>query len=236
MARIRLDGDVLTVPEGFMKRSSFSLDSLRLVYLIAATSGRWYVVASSQGMSYVDLDGLDRETWSGLADEVSAAIHGKGGASGVWFALADYEGASALIPLATLKRAGLDLIPALATTREARAQRRDAWLAGSPVVNLKGNLGASATLDRTGFRRGKKFIAWGDVGTVQTETNNGIRTDLLLLPHGSGGGIFNLRRFRYSLSWVPNRKKELYAAECYFWLQRAERPAATKTIGQALSQ
>ncbi|MFV2073180.1 MAG: hypothetical protein ACC742_11090 [Thermoanaerobaculales bacterium] len=87
---------------------------------------------------------------------------------------------------------------------------------------------------RKGFRC-KRFIAWSDVGSVQTETTNGMFTDLLLLPHGAGGGIFNLRRYRCSLRFIPGKKKELYAAEFFFWLQRAQPAAGTATIGQALS-
>lgn len=236
MARIRLESNVLTVPEGLLKRTSLALDSLRLVYLIATTSGRWYVVASSQGLSYIDLDGVDQGTLSGLADEISNTIHGKANPSGLWLALADYGNASALISLVALKQARLDPMPALAETRKARQQRRDAWLAGNPLVELKNNLGASARLNRTGFHRGKRFIAWHDVGSVQTETTNGILTDLMLLPHGSTGGMFNFRRLRYSLRLIPSKKKELYAAECFFWLQRKPQTTSTRTIGQALSQ
>ncbi len=235
MARIRLDGDVLTVPEGLIKRSSLSLGSLRLAYLIAATTGRWYVVASSQGLSYIDLDNLDDESYSALADEISSTIDGHGSPSGLWLALADYDGTSALIPLANLKRAKIDPMPALTATRDARRERRNAWLAGSPSVELKGNLGACARLDPDGFRRGKRFIAWPNVGSVQTESTNGVRTDLLLLPHGSSGGMFNFKRFRYSLPFVPGKKKELFAAECFFWLQRTAAPKRTRTIGEALS-
>lgn len=236
MARIRLNNNVLTVPEGLFKSTTFALDSLRLVFLIAATSGQWWVVTSSQGMSYTDLDGLNEKAFSGLATEISSTVLGQGSASGLWLALADYGQASTLIPLSTLKRARLDLMPALAATRENRRQRRTTWLSGSPFVEIKGNLGSSARLDRSGFKRGKRFLAWRDVGAVQTETTNGIRTDLLILPHGAGGGIFNLRRFRYSLSFVPGKKKELYVAECMFWLQQTKPAEGKLTIGQALKQ
>ena len=235
MARIHLDGHQLTVREGLVKRLTLSLDSLRLVYLIAAASGSWWVVTSSQGMAYVDLDAQNRSTLAGLTEEISTIISGRANASGLWLALADYSGGSALIPLSSLERARLDPMPSLAATRETRLQRRDAWLAGDAFVELKGNLGACARLDPSGFTRGKKFIAWSDVGTVQTETTNGIRTDLLLLPHGSSGGIFNLKRYRYSLPFVPGRKKELYAAECFFWLQRTHASAKPRTIGEALA-
>lgn len=235
MARYRLDGDVLTVPEGLLRRRSLSLGSLRLVYLIAATSGRWYVIASSQGLSYIDLDGVDHGTFSAFADEISNAIHGKASPSGLWLALADYDGESTLIPVAALKRARLDPIPTLAASREARQKRRDAWLSGNPSVELRSHLGACARLDRTGFQRGKRSIAWRDVGSVQTETTNGIVTDLMLLPHGSSGGMFNFRRLKYSLRFIPGKKKELYAAECFFWLQRATPSAQAKTLGQALT-
>jgi hypothetical protein len=47
--------------------------------------------------------------------------------------------------------------------------------------------------------------------------------------------MFNFRRLKYSLRFVPGKKKELCAAECFFWLQRATPFASTRTLGQALS-
>lgn len=42
-------------------------------------------------------------------------------------------------------------------------------------------------------------------------------------------GLF--KRFRYSLPFVPGKKKELYAAECFFWLHRAAPALGATTIG-----
>lgn len=49
--------------------------------------------------------------------------------------------------------------------------------------------------------------------------------DVLTVPEG----LF--KRFRYSLPFVPGKKKELYAAECFFWLHRAAPALGATTIG-----
>jgi hypothetical protein len=234
MVSCRLQGDTLQVREGISRRTALRLDELRLVYLVVRTSARWYLVASSQSMAFVDLDGLD-DAHSAELERMLRDVLAQRRPAGGSLALADYSGGSAYIPLEAARRGAPDLLEALARSSEVRRRRRESWLAGSPMVQLRGNLGATATLTPTGFARRGRYIAWSDVGSVNVETTNGLRTDLLLLPHGRRGGMFDFKRFRHSLPFVPTKRKELYQAECTFWIDRL-RAASAPTLGQLTGQ
>lgn len=233
MVSCRLEGDVLRVREGLLRSTELRLDELRLLFLVVQTSARWYVVRSSQSMAFIDLDGergSDPELQQMLAGVLRQRRPGGG-----WLALADYDGRSAYLPLAAVARGAPSLLEALAATRAARSERRQRWLASSPAVELRGSLGATATLTPAGFQRGRRFLAWPDVGAIQVETTNGLRTDLLLIPRGRSGGMLDFKRYHYSVTFVPGRRKELYQAECTFWTDRA---AARRgpTLGQIAAE
>jgi len=234
MVSCRLEGDVLRIREGFTRRTVLDLGALRLAFLVVRTSARWYVVASSTSMAFVDLDGGDDRERAAVETMLTAVL-GQRRASGGSLALSDYAGGSALMPLEAVRRGAPDLVAALARTRPRRLAARQRWLAGSPRVDLRGSLGAVATLTPDGFRRGERFIAWTEVGAIHVETTNGLRTDLLILPRGRRGGMFDLKRFHHSLPFVPGRRKELYQAECTFWLGRADQ-ARGPTIGRIARQ
>lgn len=234
MASCRLQGDTLQVTEGLTRRTTLRLEELRLAYLVVRTSARWYVVASSQSLGFVDLDGLDDER-AAETDRLLSEVLGQRRVTGGWLALADYSGGSAYLPLEAVRRGAPGLLDALVTTREVRRRRRESWLGGSPMVQLRGSLGAIATLTPTGFARRGRYIPWSDVGSVNIETTNGLRTDLLLLPHGRRGGMFDFKRFRHSLPFVPTKRKELYQAECTFWIDRV-RAATPPTLRQLAEQ
>ncbi len=40
---------------------------------------------------------------------------------------------------------------------------------------------------------------------------------MFVLPEGHSGGIFDLKKGKYALARIPTKKKELYAAESFFW-------------------
>jgi hypothetical protein len=220
MLSCELDGTTLHVGDGFARRIEFELTRLRLVYLVVCTSARRYLVSSSQGLAFIALDGLSEEKTNEV-DALLAELIAQRRSTGCSLVLTDYRGESAFIPLAAFRRGAPGFAEALASARPSRRARRELWLTRSPRVELRGSLGVTATLTPAGFECTNRFIAWSDVGTVHIETTIGRRTDLLVLPHGRRGGFFDFRRFRHSLPFVPERLKEVYQAECTFWLNRA---------------
>ena len=58
MGKISLNERTVTVKEGVFKKVILSLDSLRLLYLIAPGSFKWFVVTSSSQSSFINLDEL----------------------------------------------------------------------------------------------------------------------------------------------------------------------------------
>ncbi len=227
MTTYRIDGDTLMVKEGLFRSRALALEALRLVYLLVDTSSRWYVVTSSKGMSSIDLDAMGDESFEGLQAVLAATImeskpsHLTGGR----LVLADYDGGSAIISLADVKRQNLPILESLVRSRDARRKRRDVWLAGDPVVELAGRFGGKAVLTAEGFTRGKRRIAWAEVGKIQTETHTAAGTSLLVLPRGRSGGIYDLKRYRYSLRFIPSKLEDLYSVECAFWLDRCRSAA-----------
>jgi len=58
------------------------------------------------------------------------------------------------------------------------------------------------------------------VGNLQIDTNNVI-TRFLVIPKGVGTGYFSLKKFKYFIS-IPQKKKELFIAECNYWISRLD--------------
>ena len=214
MGKITLNEKTVTVKEGVFKKVSLPLDSLRLLYLIAPGSFKWFVVTSSSQNSFINLDSLPGDTFKKLLNELSEQMEKEKAyrLTGIKLCLKDYEDNDTLITLRDLKLSKTDLFEKLIRYREERLRRLNDWLKDEPEVRLKG-----AVLNKEGFHNGKKkFIAWQDVGSIQSETVN-FNTSILLLPEGSGGGMFNLKRYKYAIQRIPEKRKEIYMAECNFW-------------------
>jgi hypothetical protein len=231
MTSYRIEDGVLTVKAGPFRNSSLSLDSLRLVHLMLDTQHRWYVVTSSMGISSLDLDAVDDGEFESVQSELLSMIAQSKPSQleGGRLALADYDGGSVLLPLKDVKRQNLPIFEALETYRDTRRKRRNQWLSDDSEVEIIGVFGHTAKLNAEGFARGKRKIPWAQVAKIQVETY-GIRTDLLVLPRDRSGGIFDFRRRRYSLPFVPSKYKELYSAECFFWMNQCGGEAVFKPM------
>ena len=214
MGKLKLQENQIIVKEGLFKKVSLPLDSLRLLYLVSPGTFKWYVVTSSSMTEFYNLDVLPEESFKELVKEFSAQIKEEKAhrLTGLKLCLADYDNHSAIISFKDLKLSNIDLFEKLLTYRKERLRKLTEWLNNSPQVEIKG-----AVLSREGYRKGKnKFIDWKDVGAIQSETVN-FNTSVLMLPKGSSGGMFNLKRYKYSIQRIPEKKKEIYMAECNFW-------------------
>ncbi len=231
MTRYRIEDGVLTVKGGPFRNCSLSFDALRLVYLMLDTQHRWYVVTSSMGISSLDLDAIDDEKFESVQSELLSMIARSKPSEleGGRLALADYDGGSVILSLKEVKRKNLPIFEALEPYRNTRRRRLNQWLSDDPEVELVGVFGHSAKLNAEGFARSKRKIPWTQVAKIQVETY-GIRTDLLVLPRDRSGGMFDFRRRRYSLPFVPSKYKELYSAECFFWMDRCGGEAVFKPM------
>jgi hypothetical protein len=233
--KYRIEDTVLTVKDGLFRSRSLALDALRLVSLMIDASSRWYVVTTSTGISSIDLDAVDDEEYKRIYSELAMMLL-KSRDSELEccrIILADYDGGSAVVSLKDVRRQNLPIFESLGRHRQARRDRRARWLENDPRVELVSVFGSTAILTKEGFVRGRRQIAWNQVGKIQIEVY-GLRTDLLILPRGRSGGIFDLKRRRYSLNFIPKKLKELYSAECFFWLDR-RRGDAARSVPRAVN-
>jgi len=214
MGKLKLQENQIIIKEGLFKKVSLPLDSLRLLYLVSPGTFKWYVVTSSSQTEFYNLDALPEEIFKELLKELSEQLKKEKAhrLTGIKLCLAGYDNHSALISFKDLKLSKIDLFEKLLTYRKERLRELAEWLKNNPQVEIKG-----AALNKEGFRKGKnKFIDWKDVGAIQSETVN-FNTSVLILPKGSSGGMFNLKRYKYSIQRIPEKKKEIYIAECNFW-------------------
>jgi hypothetical protein len=199
------------------------MDALRFIYVFLPESLKsWFVVSSSSGIEGYELDSVADENINDLSRKFDDMIRRERAykLSGITLCLADYENHSVIVPLKDFKSSKIDIFSTLLLHRPQRLARRREWLAGQPEVVLRGVMGQQAVLDSRGFRRGKKILAWQDVGTLQINTVN-FSTNLLVIPKGVSSGFFGLKKHQYSLG-ISLKKKELYIAECNFWMSRPE--------------
>lgn len=214
MGKITLNEKTVTVKEGVFKKVSLPVDSLRLLYLISPASFKWFVVTSSSESAFINLDSLPEDTFKEFLNELSEQMEKEKAyrLTGIKLCLKDYEDNATLITLRDLKLSKVHLFEKLIRYREERLRRLTDWLENEPEVRLKG-----AVLNKEGFHNGKKnSIAWKDVGAIQSETLN-FNTSILLLPEGSSGGMFNFKRYKYAIPRIPEKRKEIYMAECNYW-------------------
>jgi hypothetical protein len=209
----------ILLKEGLFGDSRWRLDRLRLFCVVVPGTFKWRVVTSSRelGMFFPDL--LPDETADSLYGFLEEALESgnRDAFQGVKVCLAGFDGETGVFDLQKMKTTRGGLLGGLYHFRGERRARLKEFLDGAPVVTLKGWLGRKAILDRDGFHVGKKQLPWADVKGIQVETMNGMVTHMYVLPEGRSGGIFDLKRGKYSLTGIPTKKKELYVAECNFW-------------------
>jgi hypothetical protein len=219
MSKIGLEENKLIVKDGIFKSNTLALDDLRLVYLFLPESLKsWFVVTSSSGIEGYNLDSVTDDKIHELSQNFDEMIRREKGykLSAIKLCLANYENRAALVSLKEFKGSKIDIFSQLLRYRTERIGKRKQWLKGNPEVVLKGVMGQQAVVNARGFRRGKKMIAWEDVGTMQINTVN-FSTNLLVIPKGVSSGYFSFKKHQYSFG-ISLKKKELYIAECDFWM------------------
>lgn len=223
MNRIKIIDNQLMIREGFFKKSVFHLDSLRLIYIFLPESLKsWFLVSSSAGIESYNLDSVSDENIQSLTQTFDEMVRQEKAykLSGIKLCLADYQDRSVIVPLKYFKHSQVNIFDYFLKYREQRMEKRREWLGSAPRVTLKGLFGQRAIVDARGFHRGKKSIAWKDVGQLQINTVN-MSTDLLVIPQGIGTGFFSLKKYHYSLR-ISLKKKDLFLAECNFWMSSGE--------------
>jgi hypothetical protein len=206
------------IKEGLFKSSQWALDQLRLFCVIVPGSFKWRVVTSSQQLSFVFLDLLPSEQEYGLygALEDACSTGNPNDLSGIKICLADYHDKGLVFDLIKLKKNSKALLAGLYHFRAERKKRLEQWLVGDPQVTLRGSLGSRATLNKDGFHLKKRSLSWKEVDKINTETDLG-STHMFVLPEGRSGGFFDIKKAKYALARIPAKKRELYAAEAFFW-------------------
>jgi hypothetical protein len=219
MGKIIVEENNLVIKEGITKKTLMPMDALRLIYVFLPESLKsWFVVSSSSGIEGYELDSVSDGSIEELSRKFDDMIRQERAykLSGIKLCLADYENHSVIVPLKDFKSSKIDIFSTLLLHRPQRLAKRRQWLNSRPEVVLKGVMGQKAVLDSRGFRRGKKLIAWKDVGTLQIDTVN-FSTNLLVIPKGVSSGFFGIKKYQHSLG-ISLKKKELYIAECNFWM------------------
>ena len=203
----------------FRHKEQWHLDQLRLFCIIVPGDFKWRVVTSSQEFVFLFPDLLpsdEAETIYGLLDELLSS-NNPNDFSGISLCLADYQNQGDEFSLHKMKKTRASLLAGLYKYRQDRVKKLQQWLADNPQVILKGGLGSKAILDQDGFHVKKKTLAWPEVNTISVETMNGFITHMFVLPEGRSGGMFDLKKGKYSLARIPTKKKNLYVGECNFW-------------------
>jgi hypothetical protein len=221
MGKIIVKENNLIVKEGITKKTTLVMDALRFVYLfLPETLKSWFLVSSSSGIEGYNLDTVSEDNIAELTRKFDDMIRQEKAykLSGIKVCLTDYENRGVIVSLKDFKAAKIDIFSQLLRYRPERLKKLNEWLSMNPEVVLKGVFGQQAVVDARGFRRGKKCIAWQDVGTLQINTVN-FSTNLLVIPRGVGSGMFSLKKHQYSIG-ISLKKKELYIAECNFWMSR----------------
>ncbi len=207
----------ISIKEGLTGSSEWNFEDIRLYCFVVPSGFKWRVVSSTQETSYLFPDTMDEEVALEFYRMLEQFISGKNKnmLSGVKIILIDYNNRGSAYELRKLKNAK-SLLAGLYNYRETRKERLDKWLEGNPSVTLTGGLGSKATIDKDGFHLKKISLAWPDVARITSETTYGLSC-IFVLPEERSGGIFDLKRAKYSLARVPAKKNEIYSAELFFW-------------------
>ncbi len=208
---------VIKLKEGLFQSSQWTLDKLRLFCIIVPGSFKWRVVTSSQELMYEfpDLMSPEDEFATYLFIDKLCSNKNPNYLSGIKLCMADYNNHSIVIDLGKLKKKSVPLIANLHHYRAKRRSKMEQWIASKPQVSLQG-VGSKATLDHNGFHLKKRSLSWQEVNKISIEKTTMV-SHLYVLPEGCSDGMFNLKKMKYALARIPNKKKELYAAECFFW-------------------
>ena len=218
MGSLKLSGNILSVRGGGGRSRQFTVDELRLAFMVTTAKVRFFAITGGDDLLVLDLD--DENQSEGIDLLHKMFLESKPGPlSGFDICLADYEGNMAVLALKSFKKEGIDIIDLLGKTRERRVEKRKSWLACDPTVTLKGRFG-TAKLNRQGyFLSSNKSLRWDEVGQIQINKQESLitTTHLLVIPQGVGGGFFSMKKFKYALKGIPNKLANLYLSECSFW-------------------
>lgn len=229
MSKITVQDKAIIIKEGLTKKTVMQLDNLRLLYLFLPENLKsWFVVSSTSGIEGYDLDQVSDENIEGLSRKFDDLIKREkaGKLTGIKLILADYGGQSVILPFKDIKKSKIDMFATLLRFRQQRLSKLSVWLQNTPEATLKGLMGQQALLSKQGYRRGKKFLAWQDVGNLEINTVN-MSTHFLVIPKGVSTGFFSMKKHKYSML-ISIKKKELYIAECDFWMTRVNQKTKTK--------
>jgi hypothetical protein len=210
---------VFDLKDGMFRSSQWRLDRLRIFCIVLPGSFKWYGVISSQKLNFIFPDLLpakDADSLYRLLETLSFSSN-PNELSGIRIFLAGFEGEGGGFELDKLKRKSAALMAGLYHYRNERTAGLKKWLDGKPRITLRGGLGSQAVLDGDGFHKKKLSLSWKEVDKINTEETNGMVAHLYVLPKERSGGLFDLKKGKYALARIPVRKRELYAAECFFW-------------------
>ncbi len=203
--------------EGLFQSTQWALNKLRLFCIVVPGSFKWRVVTSSQELMYEfpDLMSPEDEFATYLLIDKLCSDKNPNYLSGIKLCMADYNDHSIVLDLGKLKKESIPLLANLHHYRIERKEKLKQWIASNPKITLQG-MGSKATLDHNGFHFKKRSLSWPEVKKISIEETTMV-SHLYVLPEGYSDGLFNLKKMKYALARIPNKKKELYAAECFFW-------------------
>ena len=218
MAKITVQGSILSVKNGPGKALEFDFEKLRLAYLVTTDNMRGFLTLSSWDIYTIDVDNPE----SGEAVKTIAGIYEAQkarGLSGVKLCLAGYGGNKLVMNLKKFHKAGTDLFGLLRKTAASRIALRQQWLGTSPDVRLQGKFGRITLNAEGAVFSDRKKISWDQVETIQLDKQESLVTvtSLLLIPKGVSSGAFSMKKYKYALRYIPNKLADLYLAECLFW-------------------
>jgi hypothetical protein len=198
---------------GIFGSSSWALDKLRLFCIVVTSDVKWRVISTSAERNYIFPDLMsprDAENeYRMLANRCSGNLLGL---VGIELCLADYNDHGCTINLYKLGWATQPLLAGLYRFRAERMKKLHQWLAGNPQVKLKSS-DFIAAVDKNGFHHETKSVAWPEIKLIKT-TSSGTFTTMTVVPEGRSGGMFD---YHSPTLIIPSKKRDLYAAECYFW-------------------
>ena len=206
------------------KKQELPLNALRLVYLFAESLSSWWGLGSRSDLTYLDFNSEDENMMDELFDALTSEIKGmkKRHLKEFKFCLTDFHGNSAMVNLSEIEGGPMEFLEKLKRYYPERKELLQRWLSSGGEVTLKGGFGSTAVLNRDGVKFKRKSISWREIDHLFLETQESLITvnHMLFIPHGVSSGLFSMKKYKYCLRNIPNKKKHIYMAEGNFWMSR----------------